>query len=83
MDDEGKQTGYTEGMVIQHCATCHNPAMENKKLNSLTRAAHARCKRCHKKVVEESGTAGPIGKCSGCHIFAEGEFCLLAGFLSD
>ncbi|MDH3390515.1 MAG: hypothetical protein OEL85_01795 [Desulfobulbaceae bacterium] len=47
--------------------------MENKKLNSLTRAAHARCKGCHKKVVEESGTAGPIGKCSGCHIFAEGE----------
>lgn len=67
MDDEGNQTPYTEGMAIQHCATCHNPDMENTKLNSLMQAAHTRCKGCHKKVVEESGTAGPIGKCSGCH----------------
>jgi hypothetical protein len=73
MDAEGQQTPYVEGMVIQHCATCHNPSMENKKLNSLTQAAHARCKGCHKKVVEESGTAGPIGKCSGCHIGSNGK----------
>ena len=73
MDDEGKQTAYTEGMAIQHCASCHNPAMENKKLNSLTQAAHTRCKGCHKKVVKESGTAGPIGKCSGCHVVEEKE----------
>jgi len=68
MDSEGIQTPYTEGMVIQHCVTCHNPKMENKKLSSLTQASHVKCKGCHKKVVEESGTAGPIGKCSGCHI---------------
>ncbi len=69
MDSEGKQVSYTEGMEIQHCVTCHNLKMENKKLNSLMQAAHARCKGCHKKVVEESGTAGPIGKCRGCHVF--------------
>jgi hypothetical protein len=69
MDSEGKQIPYTEGMIIQHCVTCHNPKMKNKKLNSLMLAAHTRCKGCHKKVVAESGTAGPIAKCSGCHIF--------------
>jgi len=68
MDSEGIQTPYTEGMVIQHCVTCHNPKMENKKLSSLTQASHVKCKGCHRKVVEESGTSGPIGKCSGCHI---------------
>jgi len=69
MDSEGKQVPYTVGMAIQHCVTCHNLKMENKKLNSLMQAAHTRCKGCHKKVVEESGTAGPIGKCKGCHVF--------------
>jgi len=73
MDSEGIQTPYTEGMVIQHCVTCHNPKMENKKLSSLTQASHVKCKGCHKKVVEESGTAGPIGKCSGCHIDSQRE----------
>lgn len=80
MDDEGKQTGYTEGMVIQHCATCHNPAMENKKLNSLTRAAHARCKGCHKKVVEESGTAGPLGTMQWMSYFCRGRILPSGGF---
>ena len=69
MDSEGKQVPYSEGMEIQHCVTCHNLKMENKKLNNLMQAAHARCKGCHKKVVQESGKAGPIGKCRGCHVF--------------
>jgi hypothetical protein len=73
MDSESIQTPYTEGMVIQHCVTCHNPKMENKKLSSLMQASHVKCKGCHKKVVADSGTAGPIGKCSGCHIAAEGK----------
>ena len=73
MDSEGIQTPYTAGMAIQHCVTCHNLKMENKKLNSLMKASHVKCKGCHKKVIEESGTAGPIGKCSGCHIATEGK----------
>jgi len=73
MDSEGNQTPYVEGMTIQHCVTCHNPKMENKQLSSLMQASHARCKGCHKKVVAESGTAGPIGRCSGCHIVPEGK----------
>jgi hypothetical protein len=69
-DSEGNQTPYAEGMKIQHCVTCHNPtSMKNKKLNNLMLVAHARCKGCHKKIVEEEGkSAGPIAKCSGCHI---------------
>jgi len=69
-DSEGNQTPYTEGMRIQHCVTCHNPtSMKNKRLNNFMLAAHTRCKGCHKKIVEEEGkTAGPIAKCSGCHI---------------
>jgi hypothetical protein len=70
-DADGKQTPYAEGMVIQHCVTCHNPKMENKKLSSLMQASHARCKGCHKKLIAEGDAAGPIGKCSGCHIFGE------------
>lgn len=70
-DEEGNQTPYTAGMKIQHCVTCHNPtSMKNKKLNNLMLASHARCKGCHKRIVEElGGQAGPIGKCRGCHIF--------------
>jgi hypothetical protein len=67
-DSEGNQVPYTAGMRIQHCATCHNPnSMKNKKLNNLMLASHARCKGCHKKIVDEMGKAGPIAKCSGCH----------------
>ena len=67
-DSEGNQVPYTVGMEIQHCATCHNPtSMQNNKLNNLMLASHAKCKGCHKQVVEENGTAGPIAKCSGCH----------------
>lgn len=73
MDAEGNQTPYTAGMAIQHCVTCHNPKMENKKLNNLMQASHARCKGCHKKMVADGEAAGPIGKCSGCHNVPEGE----------
>jgi hypothetical protein len=73
MDADGNQTPYTAGMAIQHCVTCHNPKMENKKLNNLMQAAHARCKGCHKKMVADGDAAGPIGKCSGCHKVPEGE----------
>jgi hypothetical protein len=72
-DSKGKQVPYTEGMEIQHCVTCHNQKMENKKLNSLMLASHTKCKGCHKKVVAESGTAGPIAKCMGCHEVKEDE----------
>ncbi len=72
-DSEGKKVPYTEGMEIQHCVTCHNQKMENKKLNSLMLASHTKCKGCHKKVVTESGTAGPIAKCMGCHEVKEDE----------
>ena len=74
-DSEGNQTPYTEGMRIQHCITCHNPTnMKNKKLNNFMLAGHARCKGCHKKIVEEEGkAAGPIAKCNGCHIVGEGK----------
>ncbi len=66
-DAEGNQVEYTEGMKIQHCIACHNIDMPNKKLNTLKLAAHFKCKGCHKKM-SESGEAGPIGKCVGCHI---------------
>lgn len=66
-DNEGKQVPYADGMEIQHCVTCHNQNMENRQLSSLMLAAHTRCKGCHRKIVAESGTAGPIDKCVGCH----------------
>lgn len=67
MDSDGKQVPYTEGMEIKHCVTCHNQTMQNPRLNNLMLAAHTRCKECHRKIVAESGTAGPIDKCIGCH----------------
>jgi len=73
MDSAGNQIPYSEGMEIKHCVTCHNAKMKNKRLNGLMLAAHTRCKGCHKKVVEESGKAGPIARCSGCHEVANNE----------
>jgi len=67
MDNEGKRLPYSRGMEIQRCVICHNLNMENKQLNSIMRAAHRVCKDCHKKTVEESGTAGPIDMCIRCH----------------
>jgi len=58
---DGKQTPYTDGMEIQQCVTCHNKDMGNKKLNSFKKAAHSRCKGCHKEMKK-----GPT-KCKGCH----------------
>lgn len=65
-DDKNQQTPYVEGMKIQKCVACHNDSMANKKLNHFKLAAHARCKGCHKKAAQ-TGKAGPVIKCSGCH----------------
>jgi len=67
VDNDGKRVLYSEGMEIQHCVTCHNSKMQNKHLNNLMLAAHSLCKNCHRRIVAESGTAGPIEKCIGCH----------------
>lgn len=66
-DSKGRKVPFVEGMEIQHCVTCHNPSMDNPQLNSLMLAAHTRCKGCHRKIVAESGSAGPIDRCIGCH----------------
>jgi Zn finger protein HypA/HybF involved in hydrogenase expression len=35
-------------------------------LDSFKKAAHARCKECHKNLKKEGKPAGPT-KCGGCH----------------
>lgn len=56
-------------MNIDKCASCHIEEMENKNLNSIKEAAHARCRDCHKTVSKSGGNA-PV-KCSGCHPYVK------------
>ena len=58
---EGK---YVEGAVGK-CASCHNKDIANEKLNSFKKAAHKKCKGCHKAMKKE-GKKAPT-KCTGCH----------------
>lgn len=62
-DADGKQAAYVEGQAIAKCATCHNADMANEKLNSFKKAAHDRCKGCHKAMKAE----GASTKCGTCH----------------
>ena len=65
---DGKQVAYTEGMKIEKCDTCHNKAAAGmpKGLNTFKKAAHKRCKTCHKSMKKEGNATGPT-KCNGCH----------------
>ena len=65
--DDGKQVAYTEEMKIGKCESCHNKtASMPDKLNTFKKAAHERCKKCHKTLKNEGKKAGPT-KCNGCH----------------
>jgi hypothetical protein len=68
--DDGKQVPYSEGMKIEKCESCHNKAAVAsgmpKELETFKKAAHARCKTCHKTRKAEGKNAGPT-KCNGCH----------------
>ncbi len=69
-EDDSKQVPYTEGMKIEKCESCHNKANAAsgmpKELETFKKAAHERCKECHKKRKAEGKNAGPT-KCNGCH----------------
>ena len=66
-DDSAQQVAYSDGQKIEKCDACHNTTsgME-KKLNTFKKAAHARCKACHKALKKAGKEAGPT-KCTGCH----------------
>jgi len=64
---DGKQRPLADNEKKQKCVSCHNKSMENKKLNSLKKAGHARCKSCHKAMKKARQKTGPT-KCTGCHI---------------
>jgi hypothetical protein len=65
--DDGHQAAYTEGQKIEKCDSCHNTkAGMDKKLATFKKAAHVRCKGCHKALKKEGKKAGPT-KCNGCH----------------
>jgi len=60
---DGKKAAYVEGQDIAKCSTCHNADLANEKLNSFKKAAHVRCKGCHKAKKAE----GASTKCGTCH----------------
>lgn len=68
--DDGKQVPYVEGQKIEKCESCHNKAAVASgmptKLETFKKAAHERCKTCHKTRKAEGKNAGPT-KCNGCH----------------
>ncbi|GAB4334769.1 MAG: hypothetical protein Kow0089_04130 [Desulfobulbaceae bacterium] len=67
-DDEGRQAPYTEGMQVYRCESCHNKGSDTMpdELNTFKKAAHERCRTCHKERKKEGLKAGPT-KCTGCH----------------
>jgi len=66
-DNNNRLITYYEGMEIKRCTACHNRFMQNSKLNSFRLASHTRCKECHRQMAKD-GKAGPIDKCTGCHL---------------
>ncbi len=66
-DANGRRLSYAEGMPIQRCSNCHNASLMTKiELRDMKHVGHALCKGCHQREAQ-SGSAGPIDKCSGCH----------------
>jgi len=66
-DADGKQIAYKEGQKVEKCDSCHNTeAGIIEKLDTFKKAAHARCKECHKTLKTEGKDTGPT-KCNGCH----------------
>lgn len=59
-----------QAMTVNKCVTCHNDSMKNQQLNDLKKAAHARCRGCHKSV-NDQGRKAP-SKCGGCHSMKSG-----------
>lgn len=64
--DDGKQVAYVEGQKIEKCESCHfkGSGMANKKVETFQKAAHVRCKDCHKK--EANANADLKKKLKGC-----------------
>lgn len=62
-----EKTPYIKGQEIKKCASCHNLYTNYSELTSFKQAAHALCKTCHRNMAN-SGKAGPIDKCVGCHL---------------
>jgi hypothetical protein len=60
-----KDIGAMENANQLRCASCHNKAFANAKLQTQKAIFHARCKECHKQGVDSK--KGPT-KCTGCHI---------------
>lgn len=57
---------FGEIMTTDSCLSCHNKELSDLKLNNLKKAAHARCRGCHKKLHKQGNEKVPV-KCSGCH----------------
>ncbi len=67
--DDGKQGPYVEGQE-KKCETCHykGSGMANAKVETFKKAAHARCKACHKKAKKENPELKTKWKkCLPCH----------------
>ena len=56
---DGTPGSYVAGKEAK-CSTCHNKKMANKKMDSFKKAAHKKCKGCHK-------AKGAPTKCGTCH----------------
>lgn len=57
---DGKQAPLAEGAKVQKCETCHTKGFG--KVDSFKKAAHKKCKGCHKKQEDKKLT-----KCKTCH----------------
>ena len=65
MNADGTQGPYVAGQEHK-CETCHDgKKIKNKKVSKFMKAAHKKCKGCHK--AGYNGKKGPK-KCPACHV---------------
>jgi hypothetical protein len=51
----------------EDCHNCHKASQEGEAPKSI-QAFHTRCRGCHQYTVDSGSKAGPVKKCTLCHI---------------
>lgn len=57
-----------ENSAPEDCHNCHKPKPTDEKAPKAIKAFHTRCRGCHQYTVESGQKAGPVKKCTLCHV---------------
>jgi len=56
------------GSEPEDCHNCHKPKQAEGEAPKSIEAFHTRCRGCHQYTVDSGGHAGPVKKCTLCHV---------------